>query len=102
MTIDPDLRERIRCPATRKPLREATAAELQRVNAAIDAGLAHTRGGTRATAPVQAGLVVEGEAVLYPIVDGFPILLSSEALPLTTDGKFAGGAASTPKRPNEG
>lgn len=83
MTIDPDLRQRIRCPATRKPLRDATAAELQRLNAAIAAGSVRTRGGTQVKAPVAGGFVVDGEPVLYPIVDGFPILLSSEALLLS-------------------
>lgn len=83
MTIDPDLRSRLCCPATRKALRDATPAELQRLNAAISAGALRNRGAVQVTTPIVAGLVVDGEPLLYPIVDGFPILLSSEALPLS-------------------
>lgn len=70
------------CPTSRQPLREATTAELAAVNAAITAGSARNRAGNVVEKPMEAGLVpTSGEAV-YPILEGIPILLSSEAIPL--------------------
>lgn len=70
------------CPSSRQPLREATAAELAALNAAIQKGAATNRGGAAVTSPVAAGLVPADGSVLYPIQDGIPILLTSEAIPL--------------------
>lgn len=80
--IDPAFLRLLVCPATREPLREATAAELAALNAAIAAGGAQNRGGTAVTGAVTAGLVPTSGTVLYPIQDGIPILLSAEAIPL--------------------
>jgi uncharacterized protein YbaR (Trm112 family) len=84
--IDPEFLRLLVCPATRQPLRLASAAELAACNAAIAAGGVANRGGTALSAPLQAGLVPTGAAagasVVYPIVDGIPILLTAEAVPL--------------------
>ncbi len=85
--IAPEFLNMLVCPATRQPLREATAAELQAVAAAIAAGSAKTRGGVAVTEPVTAGLVPADGAVLYPIRDGIPILLSAEAVLLAAAAK---------------
>jgi uncharacterized protein YbaR (Trm112 family) len=82
MTINADFLKMLVCPTTRKPLRLASAAELQRVNDRIAGQQAKNRGGAAVTTAVASGLVPEGEAVLYPILEGIPILLSSEAIPL--------------------
>ncbi|MBX3464926.1 MAG: hypothetical protein KF830_17295 [Planctomycetes bacterium] len=70
------------CPSTREPLREATAAELAALNAAIAAGGVRNRSGAQVSAPVTAGLVPQSGAALYPIQDDIPILLTGEAIPL--------------------
>ncbi|MCA8964147.1 MAG: hypothetical protein H6838_18580 [Planctomycetes bacterium] len=84
--IAPEFLAMLVCPATRQPLRQATAAELSAVAAAIAAGTARTRGGVVVTEPVSAGLVPADGAVLYPIRDGIPILLSAEAVVLAPAG----------------
>lgn len=80
--IEPGFLRLLVCPATRESLREATAAELAAVNAAIQRGSVLNRGGAPVTGPVAGGLVPAAGDVLYPIADGIPILLSGEAIPL--------------------
>lgn len=80
--IDPGFLAMLVCPTTHQPLREATAAEVARVNAAIQGGKAKNRAGAAVAAPVTAGLATADGAFLYPIQDGIPILLTAEAIPL--------------------
>ncbi len=84
--IDPAFLAMLVCPATRQPLRLATDAELARVNRAIGSGSAHNRGGTAVSTPLAEGLVPAAGDFVYPIVDGIPILLSAEAIPLPPAG----------------
>jgi uncharacterized protein YbaR (Trm112 family) len=79
--IDKDFLGMLVCPSTRKPLREATAAELAAVNAAIQRGAARNRGGAAVSVAWAAALATHDGAWLYPIQDGIPILLTGEAVP---------------------
>jgi len=74
------------CPATRQPLREATAAELADANAAIADGRLQNRGGGRVEGTISAALATADGAWLYPIRDAIPILLAPEALPVVLPG----------------
>ena len=78
--IDPEFLGMLVCPSSHQPLREATAAELDAVNAEIRAGRARDRGGKTPATPLAAGLVPTGGDVIYPIEDGIPILLTTEAI----------------------
>lgn len=78
--IDPTFLGMLVCPATRQPLREATAQELAAVNLAVANGTARTRSGVVVTGDLAAGLVPKDGSVVYPIRDGIPILLSTEAI----------------------
>ncbi|MFY9343680.1 MAG: hypothetical protein WAT39_14385 [Planctomycetota bacterium] len=78
--IDPDFLAMLVCPASRKPLRLATAAELATVNQAIAGGEAKNRGGTAVTVPWAAALATADGEAMYPIQDGIPILLTAEAI----------------------
>ena len=80
MPLDPDFLSILVCPQTRKPLRHASADEVQRVNDAIRAGHARNRGGQAVTEAIEEGLVPEGEEVVYPIQQGIPVLLTQEAI----------------------
>ena len=82
MTLDPEFLQMLVCPVTHKPLRELGPADLQGLNAAIARGGVQNRGGSAVTAPLQGGLQPQGEPVVYPIQDGIPILLTTEAIPL--------------------
>lgn len=85
--IDAEFLRLLVCPATRAPLRMATAAELAACNQAIAQGALVNRGGSPVAEALQAGLVPVDGAVLYPIVDGIPILLTTEAVPLPAPAK---------------
>jgi uncharacterized protein YbaR (Trm112 family) len=78
--IDPDFLGMLVCPATKKPLREASADELAAVNRAIGGGKARNRGGAAVTVAWTAALATTDGSTLYPIQDGIPILLSAEAM----------------------
>jgi len=78
--IDPDFLAMLVCPMTRQPLRAATEDELGRVNEAIAQGSAQNRGGSKVEQPLQAALGTADGGWLYPIQDGIPILLATEAV----------------------
>jgi uncharacterized protein YbaR (Trm112 family) len=81
--IDKELLEILACPATRKPLRVATAAEVAQVNARIAARTCTNVGGTQVEAALTEGLTREDGAVLYPVREDIPVLLIDEGIALT-------------------
>lgn len=78
--IDPKFLAMLVCPSSRQPLREASAAELQALNAAIEQGRVQTRAGVAVSAPCQGALVTKDGAWMYPVQEGIPILLTAEAI----------------------
>ncbi len=82
MTIDAELLSRLVCPRTRRSLRVASEAELEHVNATITAGEAKNLGGSPVTQTLTGGLIPDGEAVVYPVLEGIPVLLAEEAISL--------------------
>ncbi len=78
--VDPELLKILACPVTHQALREATAEDLESCNAAIAGGAVETVGGTRVEEPLEAALVREDGALLYPIRDGIPVLLADEGI----------------------
>ena len=80
--IDKDLLAILACPQTHQPLREASAADLERVNKRIAGGGAKNVGGKPVSEPLKAGLVREDGQRIYPIKDGIPVLLIDEGLEL--------------------
>ena len=80
--MDPEFLKILVCPKTKKPLREATAEELAGVNQAIQQGQAQNDAGEKVEQPLESGLIPEEGNVIYPVQDGIPVLLTSEAIPL--------------------
>ena len=78
--IDQDFLAMLVCPATRQPLRQATAAELARLQEAIARGGLKNRGGALVAVPWVGALATADGAWLYPIQDDSPIRLTSEAV----------------------
>ncbi len=80
--VDQSLLDILVCPETKQPLRVADVALLERVNASVRTGGLTNRGGKLVATPVEAGLVRQDGAVLYPVRDDIPIMLIDESIPL--------------------
>jgi len=80
--IDKELLSLLACPDNQTPLREADEATIARLNQAIAQGRVKTKGGRTVTEPLAAGLIRQDGKLLYPIVDGIPVMLVDEAIPL--------------------
>lgn len=81
--IDKELLEILACPASRQPLRAASAGELERVNARIAAGTCTNVGGAKVEAALSEGLTREDGQIVYPIREDIPVLLIDEGIALT-------------------
>ena len=55
---------------------------MARANRAIAAGWLKNRAGEALTKAIEGGLVRQDQTMLYPVIDGIPILLVDEAIPL--------------------
>lgn len=73
----------LRCPVTHKGLALAKNDTLGRVNAAIEARSVSNRDGTVLTEPFSEALVTDDDKLLYPIVNGIPVLLEGESIRLS-------------------
>lgn len=80
--VDPELLEILVCPETRKPVRLAEPEFLDRVNRAIAEGRLQTKGGETVRDTLEEALVREGDDLLYPVLDGIPVMLIDEGIGL--------------------
>ena len=78
--ISPELLAILVCPEDRRPLRLADEPLVASLNQAIARRQLHNRGGDLLETPLDGGLVREDGSLLYPIVDGIPVLLVDEAI----------------------
>ncbi len=72
----------LRCPVTHKGLSLARREMLGRVNAAIQAGEMSNRDGTVLSESLAEALVTDDSKLLYPVVNGIPVLLEGESISL--------------------
>ncbi len=79
--IDPDLLNSLVCPENRTPLAEVSDETLARLNDAVRAGSLKNRVGRKIESLLDGGLVREDGAILYPVLDGIPVLLIDEGIP---------------------
>jgi uncharacterized protein YbaR (Trm112 family) len=80
--IDPELLKILVCPETKEPVAPADEALIEKLNAAQKNQTLKNRAGEPVAQPMQGGLIREDRAYLYPIVDGIPVMLIDEAIPL--------------------
>ena len=80
--IDEKLVEILVCPENRTALTPADEELVSKLNQAIAVGKVKNRLGRTVQTQLKEGLVREDGLLLYPIVDGIPVMLVDEAIPL--------------------
>ena len=74
----------LRCPESRTRLAVAGKEVIERLNRQIASGSVRNAGGAVVERPIDGGLVREDGRVLYPVLDGIPIMLIDEGIPLAS------------------
>lgn len=82
MKISPDLINILRCPESQQELTMADAELLSKLNRGIDQKQLKNHAGELVEEPLEAGLIRSDRQRLYPIKDGFPIMLIDETIDL--------------------
>jgi len=80
--VDKELLSILCCPETKQDVSLAADDVIKKINAAITAAKATTRGGAAIKDPIEAGLLRADGKYLYPIREDIPIMLIDEAIPV--------------------
>ena len=80
--LDEELLGILVCPETKESVSLADQALVDKLNAAQAAGTLKNRAGDLVREKMDGGLIREDKVYLYPIVDGIPIMLIDEGIPL--------------------
>jgi uncharacterized protein len=83
MPIDGKLLEILCCPVSKTPLARLTPSRLKTLNRAIAAGEVQYVDGEPVDEPLREALITEDSRVVYPVVDGIPILLENRGIGTT-------------------
>ena len=83
--MDQQLLQILRCPQDRSALSEAPEELLTTINNAVREGRVKNLAGRPVNDRLEGGLVRSDGDLLYPIVDGIPLLLSDEAIPINRE-----------------
>lgn len=80
--LKPELLAMLRCPEDHTLLTQAGETLLADVNNRIRSGQLRNRGGRVIESQLDGGLTKASGDLMYPIVDGIPVLVRDEAIPL--------------------
>lgn len=83
MAIDGKLLEILCCPLSKTPLTRLAPAQLRKLNQAVSAGEVQYVNGDAVEQPLKEALITEDSQVLYPVVDGIPVLLADRGIGTT-------------------
>lgn len=78
--MDRKLLDMIVCPVTKLPLELLDGERLEQMNAAIAAGRVQNVGNQQVAGKYPEALIRRDGHVVYPILDGIPILLEEESI----------------------
>ncbi len=82
--IDSELLSKLCCPETHQPLRLAEPSLIESLNRKVASGELTNRAGQKIQEQFEAGLIREDGLYLYPVRRNIPIMLVSEAVPLSS------------------
>ena len=82
--VDSSLVAILACPETHQPVKVADEATVSKVNAAIAAGSLKNRDGEAVSEAIEAGLIREDGAYLYPVRESIPVMLIGESIALSS------------------
>jgi uncharacterized protein YbaR (Trm112 family) len=80
--IDPRLLAVLVCPETHVALRAADQALVAKLNHLAAEGRLRNRRGDLLASPIEGGLLRQDGRLFFPIIDGIPVMLIDEAIPV--------------------
>lgn len=83
MTLPDHLLDILCCPVSHEPLLPLSRAKLKILNQAIESGDILTVDHQAVTEPLTDALITRNHKVVYPIVDGIPVLLAEQGIGTT-------------------
>lgn len=90
--MDKRLLDILCCPVSKTPVRPASAAELDALNRAIEAGQLDTVAGAGVKARLAEALITVDRKVIYRVDDGIPVMLPEEGIGTAQLADFPAGA----------
>ncbi len=78
--MDKRLLDILCCPVSKQPVKPASKAQLELLNACIRAGDIQTAAGCAVTQPFSAALITTDGRLIYRVDDDIPVMLVEEAI----------------------